>query len=138
MEMKHYHAENAGRLIGGVRFNGYTIIAGSQFGVYATEDLGIIAKLDSLSLSPASGVTAISASEYEACLKKNLSPSEPYPISKPASPQPGPIKGTVAALVVNEPDAPPPEDKSEVAMDGQPLETPEDAIRVEEAKGRTP
>lgn len=137
METKYYHAENAGRVIGGLRFTGYGIFSGSLFGVLATSDADQISKLDALSQSPASGVTSISLAEYEGCLKKKTIDSEPLSVSKPPLQPAVPIKGTVGATVVTEP-PPPAEDKTDVLMDSKPLESVDAAVRVEEVKGRKP
>lgn len=72
MATKYYHAENSGRgPIGGVKFDTYGIFGTARFGIYATDDETIQAKLDAL--VGKSGVTEIPADEYAACAKKKLS-----------------------------------------------------------------
>lgn len=138
METKYYHAENAGRLIGGIKFSGYSIFAGALFGIYETNDPGQISKLDALTSSPSSGVTSISNHEYETCVKKNLNlpASQPFHTLSQPSPPSAPIKGTGVAVIVSEP-GPPVEDKSEIVNSGEPLESVDAAIKIEEVKGRS-
>ena len=110
-DMKHYHAENAGRgKIAGASFEIYSVMAGSAFGVFQAEDQKQIEELDNLVRNPRSGVTLISESEYEDAIKKKsgMSDWDNYPalrpVSRPQQVTPMPLKGEVAGRVVENPD----------------------------------
>ena len=137
MATKYYHAENAGRPIAGVYFNGYAVSAGTLLGVYATDNAMEINALDAAASSPPSGVTAISASEYDSSLKKKQPGLVSSTASKPPLPPPLPIKGTGAAVVVSEPAIELNSDNVDDTIEmGSTLESSEQAIKVEEIQGR--
>lgn len=137
MAKKCYHAENAGRgPIGGVRFEVYEIVAGSAFGVYASEDPAVIEQLDALAKNPKTAVTLIATSEYDVCIKKKASRpgSDSYPaLRQPLPQQAATIKGQPASPVaVIEPTGKPvAEEETPVTID-KTVETVEDALQVEQ------
>lgn len=87
--MKYYRTSNSTIPIAGVQFERYSIIGGSSFGVHATADKDLIAKLDALVND--GKLSTLTEPEYARCLKKKprefsgFFASNP-PESKPASP----------------------------------------------------
>ncbi len=104
MSKKFYHAQNAGRgIIGGARFQITEVIAGSAWGVYATEDPKEIEALDALVAIPTSAVTAIGEAEFEADVKKKPPTNIFLNSSAFATPQPpksNSLKGPGVVMVV--------------------------------------
>lgn len=134
--MKYFfHAENAGRgLIGGVQFAIYDRVAGSAFGIYATDDPALISTLTGLSNSPTSAVTKITEVEYENCLKKKPLNSIFSPVlSTPSLSSNLPLKGQTAGVVVNEAAPQTAESEAPIQVEGQ-LEKSEDALQIGEVR----
>lgn len=74
--MKFYMAQNISRLIRSqghaFAFDSIGIFGGAHQGVFATENESEVIALDALAGNPASGVTAISQSDYEGTTKKKV------------------------------------------------------------------
>lgn len=103
--MKYYYAIDARRLIAGVLFNIYDLVAGTAVGVYATDKPEEIEALDKLAAVPDSSVRAIDKAEYDAAMEKKTlthawQPSISW--SPPSVPMSTPLKGQ-GAVVVDEP-----------------------------------
>lgn len=104
--IKYYRAENAGRIIAGIVFTIYDIVAGSAVGVYATEDKSQIEALDNLTKDPKSAVTEISQADYDSAIekKKLTHVSEAWNYLSPPQPQaPTHLKGRGVVVVSDEP-----------------------------------
>lgn len=134
MTRKFYHAQNANRTIAGQRFEVYSTIGGTAWGVLATTEDAVVKELDQLVQDPKSAVTAIDEAEYEASVKKKL-PSfvtlNPSATISAPKPEPASIKGSGAAVVTEEPVAPVVEIKTVV-------ETTEDALKLAEVEPAAP
>jgi hypothetical protein len=99
MATKFFHAENATRILAGIRFDIYDINAGTAVGIFKTDDEALAKALADL---PA--VIEIPASEYEICFKKKQPKYEILNASKPVSnPAIASLKGPGNAVIVDEP-----------------------------------
>lgn len=121
MSKQFFHAENATRILAGQKFEIYDIVAGTTFGVFATE-LETVA----YNLAKLPAVTKITEAEYLDCLKKKLPKYEA--LSKSSSPSVSPVtlKGNGRAVVVESS----PVKEAEPVVITQ-VETVEDALKVE-------
>ena len=102
MSKKFYRAENAGRIIAGVGFDVYDVIAGTAVGIYATEDEATQKALDEVAANPRNGVSAISEADYTLYLSKKVlsfSNNKPLSVSGQTPLTSAPLKGAGAVVV---------------------------------------
>src|SRR6185503_16301896 len=99
METRYFRAENANRLIAGVKFEIVDVVAGTPVGILAAdEELG--AQLGELAKNPAEAVTEITEEQYREALVKKMPNLAQLPHSNPPLSSPSvPIKGAGKAVV---------------------------------------
>lgn len=130
-ETRWYQAQNANRCIAGVYFEVTDIVASTSWGIFQTDDPALIAKLDAVVADKTSAVYSITEAEYEVeqSTKKKLPDWPSSRVSSPKLDVAGPIKGEVAAVVVESP--PESDDETDKPVEiTQGVSTVEDALAV--------
>lgn len=140
--IRYYEAQNAGgRQIAGQVFEIVAIVAGTAWGIFATEDAKLIEQLDALADNPRNAVRKITEKEYSGHVeakKKAGSLNSSFSWSSPQSPPPGPqLNQTARPAVIVEGGPEVPEEEKPVEIT-KALEDVSDALVTEAVQPPSP